>query len=99
MPDPIFHHVYWTEQALENAKEIQLYLSKNFSATEVNNFYEILISFEKVISVFPKLYPTSIKNKKVHRGVLTREMSVFYRIKKNKIEVLALLDNRCDHSK
>lgn len=98
MPDQNIIHVYWTEQSLENARNIQQYLSKNFSNTEVNNFYEVLISFRKVVEVFPKLYPKSIKQQKVRRAVLSKELSVFYRINKNKIEVLAILDNRCDLS-
>ena len=36
------------------------------------------------------------KKKNVRRAVLSKPLSVFYRIEKSTIEVLAILDNRCD---
>ncbi len=55
-------------------------------------------SFEVVACAFPKLYPQSLEKKNVRRAVLTKVLSVYYRIYKGKIEVLAILDNRCEIS-
>jgi len=58
-----------------------------------------LKTFEKAISLFPELYPLTRKKSKIRRAVLNKNLSVFYRKNKNKIEVLAVLDNRLDLSK
>lgn len=88
--------VFWTDNALENAANIKVYLISNFSDKEVNTFYSLLNSFGEAVSLFPELYPRVGKRLKIRRAVLSKVMSVFYRIAKNKIEVLAILDNRCD---
>jgi len=91
--------VLWTFQALKNASSIKVYLEENFSGKEIQKFFSILSAFESAITTFPKLYPQTNKKAKIRRAVLSREFSAFYRIIHNRIEVLAILDNRCDLSK
>ncbi|MCB0396090.1 MAG: type II toxin-antitoxin system RelE/ParE family toxin [Flavobacteriales bacterium] len=91
--------VIWTKASMNHAINIRRYLKENFSDTEVNSFFELLNAFEEAISYFPKLYPTSRQKTRIRRAVISRELSAFYRIRKNQIEVLALIDNRCDLAK
>lgn len=91
--------VLWTHQALRNASTIKIYLEENFSIKEINNFYSLLAAFESAVTTFPKLYPTTNRKARIRRAVLSREVSAFYRIIEVRIEVLAILDNRCDLSK
>jgi len=91
--------VLWTYEALKNASSVKAYLSENFSSKEIQNFYSLLSAFENAVLLFPKLYPQTNKKAKIRRAVLSKEISVFYRIISNQIEVLAVLDNRCDLSK
>lgn len=56
--------VIWTERALSDSLEIKNYLAYHFTAREIKNFYALLRSFEKIVAVFPLLYPKSNKNKK-----------------------------------
>ena len=99
MPDKTVSTVLWTDRALRNASSIKKYLEINFSTREVENFYSLLHAFEIAISAFPNLYPKSKIKRRIRRAVLSKVLSVYYRISKNRIEVLALLDNRCDISK
>lgn len=98
MPEHIPIKVRWTSNSLENASAIKKYLSENFSQKEIDSFYLLLSSFENAISAFPNLYPETKKNSHIRRAVLSKVLSSFYRIKKTDIEVLAVLDNRCDLS-
>lgn len=91
--------VVWTERALHNAISIKRYLSTNFSPTEVGNLYTLLQTFEFAVGAFPKMYPQSTLKKIIRRAVLSHYLSVYYRIHKRRIEIIALLDNRCDISK
>lgn len=90
--------ICWTERALQNAVSIKGYLASNFSSTEIENFFAILRTFEIAVRAFPKLYPQSTLRKTVRRAVLSRVLSAYYRIHKGNIEIIALLDNRCDIS-
>jgi plasmid stabilization system protein ParE len=98
MPEKKALQVYWTSLALEKAIEIKKYISKAFSEREVNAYLELLKSFETAISIYPALYPETSKKAKIRRAVLNKNLSVFYRIFKDRIEVLMVLDNRCDLS-
>jgi plasmid stabilization system protein ParE len=99
MPNPKVLSVFWTERALQNAVSIKSYLSSNFSFKEVENFFAILQTFEIAVGAFPKLYPSSTLKKNVRRAVLSHFLSAYYRIHKGKIEIISLLDNRCDISR
>ena len=89
--------VEYSSQSLENAKEIVSYLQKNFSEKEVTNFYKVLADFEKIIILYPTIYSES-KKKKFRRAVLSKVLSVYYSVKKNKISIIAIFDNRWDET-
>jgi plasmid stabilization system protein ParE len=89
--------ISWTENALDNATSIRLYLEEKYTKREIESFYSLLSAFEEAVSIFPQLYPQT-NNSKIRRAVLSKVLSAFYRISKNEIEVLAIIDNRCDLS-
>jgi plasmid stabilization system protein ParE len=99
MPDKKLFTVSWSAYSLENAASIKHYLLENFGDHELEVFYELLISFEKAVAVFPNLYPKSNFKSRIRRAVLSKAVSAYYRVSKNKIEILAILDNRCDLNK
>ena len=53
--------VVYSAQAMENAREIVNYLQNKFSDREVDKFRRILSDFERIIGLFPSLYPQSTK--------------------------------------
>jgi len=80
MPEKKVSIVKWTENSLKNAVAIKNYLKENFSTKEIDRFYSLLFNFEEVISFFPELYPQIIKEHKIRRAVLSKEVSVFYKV-------------------
>ncbi len=89
--------VEYSKQSLINAKDIVFYLRIKFSEKEVNNFYLAISDFEKIITVYPILYPESSK-KGIRRAVLSKVLIVYYSVKKNKILIIAIFDNRWDEN-
>lgn len=89
--------VEYSAQSLSNASEIITYLQNKFSEKEIDKFYKSLSNFEKTVSIYPTLYPES-QNMKIRRAVLSKVLSVYYLINKNKIAVVAILDNRWDQN-
>ena len=98
MPEQKVLPVLWTDRSVQNTLSIKKYIAHKFSQKEVDNFYALLFAFEKAVSIFPKLYPLSNRQREVRRAVLSKKLSTFYRIGDRQIEVLAVLDNRCDIS-
>ncbi len=80
---------------MENAKEITAYLKSRFTEKEINNFYQVLEDFEKVIISFPTLYAESSKMK-IRKAVLSKVLTVYYSINENKISIISIFDNRWD---
>ncbi len=91
--------INYTNHSISDAEAIKNYLLYKFTQREVDKFFHLLEIFESVIVTFPELYPKSSINKKVHRAVLSKQLSVFYTITKNKISVVAILDNRMSDTK
>ena len=89
--------VDYSQQSLKNAKEIVAYLKLKFSEKEVNNFFQTFNDFENIVSIYPNLYSESQK-KKIRKAVLSKVLSVFYSIKRNKISIIAIFDNRWDEA-
>jgi len=87
--------VEYTQQSLKNAVEIISYLRRKFSKKEVIQFRELLVRFENIVSLFPELYKES-PTVKIRQAVLSKVLSVYYRIESDKIIVIAILDNRWD---
>jgi len=98
MPKRKVASILWTERSLQNAISIKEYLISSFSKKEVDSFYAVLQSFEIAVCTFPELYPESSVRKNIRRAVLSKVLSAYYRVNNGKIEVIALLDNRCDVS-
>ncbi|MGZ3766222.1 MAG: type II toxin-antitoxin system RelE/ParE family toxin [Mucilaginibacter sp.] len=91
--------VYWTNRSISDSLNIKEYLNKEFSQREIDNFYKLLEAFEKIVLSFPNLYPQSIKNKKVYRAVLSKQLSVYYKLSRDQIIIIAVLDNRVGFSR
>ena len=91
--------VIWSENSYQNSIEIKHYLQDKFTEKEIEVFYSLLSTFEEAVSIFPKLYPITKRKSQIRRAVLSKVLSVFYKVNKNQIEVLSILDNRTNLSK
>jgi plasmid stabilization system protein ParE len=90
--------VEYAPNALKHAQQIVAYLRQKFSEKEVTKFYRFLNDFEQIIVMFPTLYSESLK-KNVRKAVLSHQLSLYYSVKNNKINVVAILDNRWEQSR
>jgi plasmid stabilization system protein ParE len=91
--------VIYTDRSIADSIAIKNFILLKFTQKEVNNFYKMLETFERVVALFPELYPKSILGENIHRAVLSKQLSVFYTVLKDEISVVAILDNRMDYDK
>jgi plasmid stabilization system protein ParE len=91
--------VYWTKESKIQVDLILNYLNKNWGERESDNFLDLLLHFEMVISKFPKSFKSSSYFRGCRLGLVHRYVSVIYRISGNSIFVLTVIDNRMNLKK
>ena len=91
--------IKYTQRSHKDADTIKAYLLYKFTQREVDNFYGLLTSFEKAVIIFPESFPIAVPGKNIRRAVLSKQLSVFYRIRNKRISIIAILDNRMNPTK
>ena len=91
--------IVWTDRALSNLDSIIEYLTLNWSEKETSNFFRKLDSRIDIISRRPLLYPSTSSRENIRRSVLTPQVTIYYRINKETVEILTLFDNRQNPSR
>jgi plasmid stabilization system protein ParE len=88
--------IEWRPQAQRNLDAIYDYLEQNHTEREINRFSETLEQVLSYIVVFPFMYRQSKLDKTVRLCVLTKQVSLIYKVKEDRIVILLLFDNRQD---
>ena len=89
------YKVIWSPKARITYYDILKYLIENWTFKELETFID---RTEEVISHIhnnPLLYPYSIESD-THKCVVVKQVSLFYRVKTDVIELLVFWDNRQD---
>lgn len=87
--------VYWSPAVQISYFHILEYLDEKWTEKELKSF---IVRTEEVIELIcdnPLIYPFSKKGE-AHKCVVVKQVSLIYRIKGNKIELLIFWDNRRD---
>jgi plasmid stabilization system protein ParE len=86
--------ILWTNRALSDLKNIVTYLEENWTVNEIQKFTRLLDLQLNRLIIHPFLFPASNKYKKIRKSVLTRQISIYYRVINNEIQIITLFDNR-----
>lgn len=86
--------VFWTEESKIQVDLIIEYLRDKWSEKEIDEFLDLLMHFEKIISQFPKSYKESKHYKGCRLGYVDRHVTAIYKISKSNIIILTVFDNR-----
>jgi plasmid stabilization system protein ParE len=86
--------ILWTKRAEKKFEKILEFLSNEWGTQVTKAFIKEIYDFMDLLSEFPEM--GSVENKKLGiRGfVVVKQVSVFYRIKENKVIILNFFDNR-----
>ncbi|MBF9253668.1 type II toxin-antitoxin system RelE/ParE family toxin [Pontibacter sp. 172403-2] len=93
------YKIVWTNLALSNLDNIIEYLTNNWTETEISKFFRKIDRRISLISQRPLLYPLTSNRENVRRSVLSSQITIYYRINKQSVEILTLFDNRQNPSK
>lgn len=87
------YKIVWTSHALSELTQTLQYIDQHFSYREIKKLVQKIENTTELIAQNPKLFPKSEK-KNVHRAVIMRYNTLYYRIKQNHIEILSFFSNR-----
>jgi len=82
------------KRAENKVKKVYAYLLENWSEKIADEFY---VNFEKTIhkiSLYPEIGRPSAKRPDVRKKLITKHNCLYYRIKKNSVIVINMLDTR-----
>ncbi len=88
------YKIVWSDEALSNLKNILSYLEDNWTPKEIKKFAIILDRQLVRIQNNPRLFPESTIYVNIRKSVLTKQVSIYYRIKEYDVELISLFDNR-----
>ncbi|WP_428329901.1 type II toxin-antitoxin system RelE/ParE family toxin [Mucilaginibacter sp.] len=85
--------VIWSPKARLTYYEILEYLAEKWSIKEIETFIDRTEEVINHICTNPLLYPYSEKSD-IHKCVLVKQISLFYRVRASNVELLVFWDNR-----
>lgn len=93
------YEIRWSPDARRDYFAILEYLSSRWTEKEVVNFIDRTEQIMQLISDNPLLFVSSAKKPDIHRCVIVSQVSLFYKVKNNQVELLRFWDNRMDPDK
>ena len=91
-------NIIWSPVARVTYYHILEYLEHNWTTKEIEYFINRVEYVVQHIRKNPLQYPAS-KEKNIHRCVVVKQVSLFFRLKGSDIELLVFWDNRQDPTK
>ena len=88
------YKIIWTDEAFKNLENIIAYLEKFWTEKEIRKFARLLDKQLLLIRKNPALYPISKKSNEIRKSVLTKQITLYYRIIETQIYLIALFDSR-----
>ena len=91
--------IEWSRRADKRFDAILEYLEKEWGEKAVKTFVQKVYDFLDLIIVFPNIGTLEDKTKNIFGFVVVSQITIFYRIKLNRIILLNFFDNRQDPDK
>lgn len=86
--------VYLSIEAAEQLQRLVEYLETSWSFKVRDNFILKLDRSINIIAKTPFIFPASEKFPGLRKCVITSQTVIFYRVRENEIEIIALMDAR-----
>jgi plasmid stabilization system protein ParE len=86
--------VTFSSRAENNLDDIVAYLEMEWSTKVKENFLALLKEKIKFISENPGMYQASAKRKSIRRCVVGDQNILYYKIKKDEVEIITIQDGR-----
>jgi plasmid stabilization system protein ParE len=91
--------IIWSPLSEKDFANILTYLESGWGDKVVTHFIDLTDDFIYQISINPKQFPLIHKRKRVRKCVITKHNTLFYRDRKEQIDILRIYDTRQDPKK
>jgi plasmid stabilization system protein ParE len=88
-----------SERAQKNLDQIVVYLEQEWSSRIRDKYLNLLARKVKFISENPLLFQASSKSKAIRRCVLNKQTALYYRVRKDEIEIVTIQHTRSNDRK
>ena len=93
------YKVFWTPEAEEKFNENISYLESEWTESVIDNFINKTEDALKIICSNPRAFPAINKKKGVHKCLLVKQVSLYYRIVEQRVELITFWNNYQDPNK
>lgn len=93
---PTGYNVVWSDEASKNVDAILAYLEREWDRKTANDFLGELLKRVGLIVRQPEAFQKSESVKNARRSVLNKQITIYYRVDGQEVEILFLFDNRQD---
>lgn len=90
------HSINISPQAKEDILHIIVYLKENWGQKVVDEFLQKLKTFYHIILINPRLFGYYNKRLKIRKYAISKQNVIYYRIKKDRTEIITVFDSRQD---
>ena len=91
--------VIWSPLSERDFNNILDYLLENWGSKVVTRFIDIVEDLIEQISLNPKQFPVIHKKLKVRKCVITKHNTLYYRDRRDYVDILRIFDHRQDPHK
>jgi plasmid stabilization system protein ParE len=88
------YKVNWTTIAYSDFSQIVQYIRETWGKTSAEDFIKQVDSVINILSIYPQLGKIIHQQKQIRALVISKQISLIYRIKSDRIIILNLFDNR-----
>ena len=93
------YKVSWTTIACSDFSQIVQYIKETWGKTSAEDFIKQVDSVINILSIYPRLGKIIHQQKQIRALVISKQISLIYRIKSGTIIILNLFDNRQEPDK
>jgi plasmid stabilization system protein ParE len=86
--------IIWSPLAEKDFVLILDYLSKHWNSKVIHNYIDEVDKLLKQISTNPHQFPLIHKRRNIRKCVISKHNSIFYRVRRNGVDVLRIYDTR-----
>jgi plasmid stabilization system protein ParE len=91
--------IIWSPDSERDLEHILEYLSRKWETSVAVRFLDIIEDLTEQISINPRQFPVIHLKLNIRKCVITKHNTLYYRNKRNHVELLRIYDNRQDPSK
>jgi len=86
--------IVWSDNSKVDISNLVLYLKLEWGKEIADDYITLIDELIQQFAIFPKMYPMIHKRKKIRKCVVSKHNTIYYREKRDFIEIVNVFDTR-----